>query len=180
MLLLSKVNYIEEKDRKLIGKEKKLILEFYDKERYVIHHEMLKLYLEQGIITTKVHKIITFDESDWLKKYIDFNTQQRSLAKTSFEKNIWKLMNNSFYGKTIENVKDRINFDFCTDDIELQKQIDKPHFKGCKVFNDNVLDITTLSQHLSQTNVVLKKPICLGVSQLKQMGKYFILHNLMT
>ena len=61
MLLLSKVNYNEEKARKLIGKDKKLILDFYDKERYVIHHEMLKFYLKQGIIITKVYKIITFD-----------------------------------------------------------------------------------------------------------------------
>ena len=98
---------------------------------------MLKVYLKQGINITEVYKIITFDESDWLKKYIDFNTQQRSLAKTTFEKNTWKLTNNSFYGKTIENVKDRINFDFCTDDMELRKQINKPHFIGCKVFNYN-------------------------------------------
>ena len=63
-------------------------------------------------------------------------------------------MNNSFCGKTIENVKDRINFDFCTDDIELRKQINKPHFKGCKVFNENCV-----GYQLSQTNVVLKKSI---------------------
>ena len=159
MLLLGKVDYIEEKARKLIGKDKKLILAFN---------------LEQGIIITKVHKIITFDKSDWLKKYIDFNTQQRSLAKTTFEKNIWKLMNNSFYGKTIENVKDRINFDFCTDDIELRKLINKPHFKGCKVFYENCI-----RYQLSQTNVVLKKPIYLGVSilELSKLLMYEFYYN---
>ena len=96
--MLNKINpndpLREEKARKLMGKDKKLILDFYDKERYVIHHKMLEFYLKQRIVVTKVHKIITFDESDWLKKYIDFNTQQRTLAKTGFEKNIWKLMNN--------------------------------------------------------------------------------------
>ena len=70
-------------------------------------------------------------------------------------------MNNSFYRKTIENIIDRINFDFCTDDIELRKQITKPHFKGCKIFNENFI-----GYQLSQTNVVLKKPIYLGVSIL--------------
>ena len=87
MLLLDKVeDHNEEKARKLIGKYKKLILDLYDKERYVIHHEMLKSYLKQGVITTEVHKIIIFSEFQWLKKYIDFNIEQRSLAKTTFEK----------------------------------------------------------------------------------------------
>ena len=86
MLLSNKNEYNEDKARKLLGKDKKLILDFYDKERYVTHHEMLKFYLKQGVIVTRVHKIITFDEYDWLKKYIDFNTQQRSIAKITFKK----------------------------------------------------------------------------------------------
>ena len=162
-LLLNKIKSSDsmQEGEKLMGKEKKLILDFYDKERYVIHHRMLKFYLRKGIIVTKVHKIITFDESDWLKKYINFNTQQRTLAKTDFEKNIWKLMNNSFYGKTIENVKDRIDFDFCTEEDELRKQINKPHFKGCKKFNDNCI-----GYQLLKTKTILNKPIYLGVSIL--------------
>ena len=64
MLLLNKVENNEEKVRKLLGKDKKVIIDFYDKERYVIHYEMLDFYLNQGIIVTKVHKIITFNESD--------------------------------------------------------------------------------------------------------------------
>ena len=71
-------------------------------------------------------------------------------------------MNNSFYGKTIENVKDRIDFDLCTEECELRKQINKPHFKGCKKFNDNCIGYQIL-----KTKTVLNKPIYLGVFDLR-------------
>ena len=87
MLLLNKVkDHNEQKSRKLLGKDRKLILDLYDRERYVIHHEMFKFHLKQGVIITKVHKMITFNESHWLQKYIDFDAKQRSLAKTTFKK----------------------------------------------------------------------------------------------
>ena len=87
---------------KPLGKEEKLLLTFYDKKKYVIHYSILKEYIKLGMKVNKVHRTISFEESDWLKKYINFNTEQRKNSKSNFEKDLWKLMNNSFYGKTLE------------------------------------------------------------------------------
>ena len=80
-------------------------MDLKDKKNYVIHHKLLEDHVSLGAIATKIHRIISFTEEAWLKPYIDFNTEQRKKATTDFEKNIWKLMNNAFYGKTCENIR---------------------------------------------------------------------------
>ena len=80
-----------------------------DKKNYVIHYELLKYYESLGLKVKKIHKIISFKQEAWLKKYIDFNTNERTKAKSDFEKDLWKLMNNSFYGKTMENIRGNNN-----------------------------------------------------------------------
>ena len=125
---------------------------------------MFKFYLNQGIEITKVYKIITFKEEAWLKKYIDFNTEQRTIAtknNDNFGKNIWKLMNNSFYGKTIENQRNRIDFQIVDDEKILQKNFNKPQFKDCIYFNDNCLGVLN-----KKVKTELFKPIYLGCSVL--------------
>jgi hypothetical protein len=104
MLSDYQLNLLEEQGVKL-GTVKKLFLTLNDKKNYIIHHSILKEYIRLGLKVTKVHRTISFKESAWLKPYIDFNTQQRTKAKTLFEKDLWKLMNNSFYGKTMENMR---------------------------------------------------------------------------
>ena len=89
----------------------KLIMDQTNKQRYFLHYRVLKFYIRHGIRILVVYTVYKFKQSPWLAKYIKYNTEQRSKAKTEFEKHFYKLMNNSFYGKTIESIRKRLNFD---------------------------------------------------------------------
>ena len=73
----------------------------------MVHYENLKLYQRLGLKIRKIYQGIKFEESAWLKKYTDLNTELRTKAKNNFEKDLFKLMNNSVFGKTIENIENR-------------------------------------------------------------------------
>ena len=98
---------------------KKLIPNLYNKKRYAVHHEALKLYERLGLRVTKVHRGIKFKESAWLKPYIDLNTKLRTQATNGFEKDFFKLTNNSVFGKTIENIENRVDIKLVCDAIKL-------------------------------------------------------------
>ena len=86
---------------------KNLICDWTDKKKYLIHYRMLKFYVRHGMKFNKVHSVTSFKQSNWLEKYIDFNTQKRNRTVNDFEKHFCKLLNNPFYGKTMENVRIR-------------------------------------------------------------------------
>ena len=100
---------IAEKYNISIGQVNKLIPTLRDKKEYVLHYQNLQLYLNLGLKIKKVHRVLEFDQSPWLKKYIAFNTEKRKHAKNSFEKDLFKLMNNSAFSKTMENLRERID-----------------------------------------------------------------------
>ena len=89
----------------------KMIMDQTNKQRCFLHYRDLKFYIIHGIRIVKVHTVYKFEQSPWLAKNIKYNTEQRRKAKTEFEKHFYKLMNNSFYGKTIENIRKRLNLD---------------------------------------------------------------------
>ena len=91
---------------------RKLIRDLSDKKNYLVHYRMLKFYVRHGMIIEKIHGIILFKQSKWLAKYINFNTEKRNKAKNEFEKDFYKLLNNAFYGKTMENVRNSIRLEF--------------------------------------------------------------------
>ena len=92
-------------------KSKKLICDWTDKKKYLIHYRMLKFYVRHGMIVEKIHEIISFKQNRWLEGYISFNTQKRNKAKNDFEKDFFKLLNNAAFGKFLENVRNRLGLE---------------------------------------------------------------------
>ena len=92
-----------------VGDAKKLILNLGGKTSYVLHYRNLQSYLSLGMKLIKIHKVLKFKQSDWMKIYINFNTEKRKDAANSIEKNLFKLMINSVYGKTMKILQKIIN-----------------------------------------------------------------------
>ncbi len=143
-------------EKLLVGKVKKLVPNLNDKTKYVLHYENLKLYLRLGLRLTKIHRGITFEEKDFMKKYIDLNTNMRTKGTTDFEKDFYKLMNNSVFGKTMENVRNRVNVKLVTNKKNLNKLVKKSNFKRISEFDENLVAV-----HMEKTTVKLNKPIYL-------------------
>ena len=98
---------------------KKLICDWTDKKKYLIHYRMLKFYIRHGMIVEKIHEIISFKQSKWLEKYISFITQKRNRAKNDFEKDFFKLLVNAAFGKFLENFRNRLGLELIKkDDIK--------------------------------------------------------------
>ena len=89
-------------------KSKKLICEWTDKKKYLIHYRLIKFYVRHGMVVEKIHEILSFKQSRWLEKYITFNAQKRNKAKNDFEKDFFKLLVNGAFGKFLENVRNRL------------------------------------------------------------------------
>ena len=136
----------------------KLIPNLNDKKKYVLHYEALKLYVKYGLRITKIHRGITFQERAWLKGYIDMNTQLRTKSKNDFEGDFFKLMNNSVFGKTIENIRKRTDIRLATTVDEVEKYIYKPNYTHRTTFSDNLVAI-----HMEKTKLYFNKPVYLGM-----------------
>ena len=128
-------------ERKKVEKVKKLICSIEDKEKYVIHIRALKQALNHGLILKKVHRVIQFKQKAWLKAYIDMNTELRKNAKNEFEKNFFKLMNNSVFGKTMENVRNHRDIKLVTSDKRKKRLVSEPYYHSHKNFSEHLMAI---------------------------------------
>ena len=145
-------------ERIIVGKVEKLIPNLNNKTRYVVHYENLKQYESLGLKITKVHRGIKFEESAWLKTYIDLNTSLRAKAKNDFEKDFFKLMNNSVFGKTMENIRNRVDIQLVTDKVRARKLAAKPNFQHCTIFDEHLIGI-----HMKKIKLTFNKPVYLGM-----------------
>jgi hypothetical protein len=155
------LNQLETHQEKHNEKIEKLVPNFYDKEKYICHIKNLKYYIEKGLIVTKIHRILQFKQSDWLKPYIDFNTEQRTKSKNDFEKDFFKLMNNAVFGKTMENMRNRVDIRLFTNEEKALKQIAKPQYEDHKLYHKDLIAVKQL-----KAIVKLNKPIYVGLSVL--------------
>ena len=144
-----------------VGDVKKLIPNLGNKTRYVVHYRNIQLYLSLGMKLTKIHRALQFKQSNWMKKNIDFNTKKRMGATNDFEKDFFKLMINSVYGKTMENLRKRINARFVNNKKDFLKYTSRPTYVTHKFFHKNFVAIHEIKQVL-----VLNKPIYIGFTVL--------------
>ena len=166
---------------------KKLIFDWTDKQKYLLHYRLLKFYVKHGMKIAKVHEVISFKQKKWLEKYIDYNTQKRNKTNDDFEKDLYKLLNNAFYGKTMENVRNRIRVEFLknNENEKILKWQSKLSFHGIHKSYEEYSSFT-----FKQTEVLMDKPIYLGFAVLdsstllmyetyyEKLQQYFGLENI--
>ena len=144
-------------ERMKINGVEKLISNLFDKKRYIIHIRALDQALKHGLVSEKIHRAIEFKQSAWMKEYIDFNTKLRTAAKNDFEKDFYKLMNNSVFGKSIESIRKHRNIKLTTNREAYLKTVMKPTFKSGVLFGENLMGC-----EMGKIKVVMNKPIYLG------------------
>ena len=149
-------------ERMEVNKCKKLICNLFNKKKYVVHINVLKQALNQGLKLKKIHRVIEFNQKAWLKPYIDMNTELRKAAKNDFEKDLFKLMNNSLFGKTMENIRKHRDIKLITTDKKRSKLVSEPNYHTINLISEYLSII-----EMKKTKVKMNKPIYLGLSILE-------------
>ena len=150
LLEIQKVNNVE-----------KPISDIEDKKKYVIHIRALKQALNNGLRLKKVHRIIQFRQKALLKVYVDINTELRKNVKNEFEKKFFKLMNNSIFGKTMENVRNHRDIELVTSNKRRKWLVSERNYHLCKKPSDHLMAI-----EMRKTRIKMNKQLYLGMSIL--------------
>ena len=149
-------------ERVEVNKCKKLVCNLFNKKKYVVHINALKQALNHGLKLKKIHRVIEFNQEAWLKPYIDMNTELRKAAKNDFEKDLFKLMNNSVFGKTMENIRKHRDIKLVTTDKKRSKLVSEPNYHTINLISEDLSII-----EMKKTKVKMNKPIYLGLSILE-------------
>ena len=143
------------------GSVSKLVPNLNDKTKYIVHYHNLKLYLSLGMRLTKVHRVLNFQQSSWLRKYIEFNTEKRKQAANDFEKDFFELLVNSVFGKTMENLRKRVNVKLVNDVKQLKKLTASPSFDHFRIFTNELVAV-----NMKKPTLYLNRPIYVGFAIL--------------
>ena len=150
------------------SKHRKLLNTLCSKTKYIIHYLNLKQCIENGLELVKIHRVIEFKQRNWLKRYIDFNTARRNEGTNEFHRNFYKLMNNSIFGKTMENVENRVDIKLLTHfesrnrKMGAEALIAKPNFKSAKIFSDSLVAV-----EMKVVEIHYEKPLYVGFCVLE-------------
>ena len=147
-------------ERMKIGREEKLVPNLKNKKGYVVHIKELDQALKHGLKLEKVHRVIEFRQSKWMKVYNMLNTSLRKDAKNEFEKDFFKLMNNSVFGKTMENIRNHKDMKLVTSDKKYLKYVMKPNLDG-HPFSKHLFSV-----EMGKTEIKINKPVYLGQATL--------------
>ena len=144
-------------ERMEINGVEKLVPNLRDKKNYVIYIQALNQALQLRLRLDRIHQVIEFNQTPWLKTYIDFNTELRTAATNDFEKNFFKLINNSVFGKTMENIRKHRNIKLVTTEEKYLHTVVKPNFKSGVLFGENLMGC-----EMGKIKAVMNKPVYLG------------------
>ena len=145
-----------------VNKCKKLVCNLFNKKKYVAHINTVKQALNHGLKLKRIHRVIQFNQEARLKLYIDMNTELRKLAKNDFENDLFKLMNNLVFGKTMENIRKHRDIKLVTTDKKRDKSVSEPNYQTINLISEYLSII-----EMKKTKVKMNKPIYLGLSILE-------------
>ena len=141
-------------DRMKINGVEKLVPNLYYKKKYVVHIKALEQAIDHGLVLERIHRGIEFKQSAWMKEYIDFNTRLRTAAKNDFEKDFYRLMNNSVFGKTMENIRKHRNIKLVNNEEEYLKNVMEPNFKSGTLLGPDLMGC-----EMGKVKVIMNKPV---------------------
>ena len=154
--------------------DKKLLTTLHSKENYIIYFDNLVQCMQHGLKLKEIHKVIEFEHKEWMKEYIDLNTHLRAQAKSKFEQDVFKLFNNSIYGKTLERVDNYKDIRLCTSWKRASKYISKNNYLDYRIFKNNLVAI-----EMKRTEICYDKPIYVGqvVLEISKLLMYDFHYN---
>ena len=158
--LINKI-HAERGDKSNFKSCRKLLLTQYDKKNYVVHYALLQFFLQEGMVLNKIHRVVSFTQKAFLEPYIKFNSERRAVARNAFEKDFYKLKNNSLFGKCMEDVRKRQNYKLVNDEHQIEKLISSPFFLDRDIITEDIVGVKMM-----KPKVVLDKPIFIGQAVL--------------
>jgi len=139
----------------------KLVPHLGARSHYVVHSAALKFYLEQGMELVRVHRCISFHQTQWMKPYVDLCSNLRALATNEFERDFFKIMVNSVYGKTVENQSKRTDIKIVHSRAQCKKLSEKPQCTGFRIFSEHLAAVQS-----RKVSCMITKPFYVGFSVL--------------